>query len=104
MQIIEGEHTDDEESEIPSLPKDIVDAQGDEGEFVSCILEKVLLAPHLNNQTQRHSIFRIRCTVNNKVRELVIDHGCTENIISMKVIKALQLNLRRIQACTRSIG
>lgn len=41
--------------------------------------------------SQRHAIFRTRCTVNGKVCYLLIDGCCTENIISKHLIQALNL-------------
>lgn len=80
VHVMEGEHTDNDEEEPTVLTEGHVDVHGDEREFVSCILEKVLLAPCLNNQTQRHSILRTRCTVNHKVCDLLIDSKSTENV------------------------
>ncbi|PKU71894.1 RNA-directed DNA polymerase [Dendrobium catenatum] len=67
------------------------DLQGDEGEPIICILEKLLLAPRQPQQSQRNAIFRTKCTIQGKVCELLIDSGCTENVISRSVVQALQL-------------
>ncbi|KAK0608765.1 hypothetical protein LWI29_035627 [Acer saccharum] len=40
--------------------------QGDDGEQLVCILQKILLSKQENN-SQRNSIFRTRCTINRKV-------------------------------------
>nr|XP_034929565.1 uncharacterized protein LOC118060451 [Populus alba] len=57
---------------------------GDEGELLSCslVVRKLLLAPKQMEQSQRHNIFRTRCTVNKKVCDVIIDSGNSENIIS----------------------
>ncbi|KAJ4702680.1 RNA-directed DNA polymerase [Melia azedarach] len=43
---------------------DVVD--GDEGEAVSCIVQKLLLAPKREEETQRNKIFRMREKIKNK--------------------------------------
>ncbi|XP_020675785.1 uncharacterized protein LOC110094799 [Dendrobium catenatum] len=80
----------------PSTPLEEVEEQAeellaDEGNPILCVMEKVLLAPIQPVETQRHSLFRTKCTINGKVCDLVINSGCTENIISRAAIQALQL-------------
>lgn len=95
LQLMDG--GSEEHSDLPPEPvfDSIDDLQGDDGEFLACIMEKVLLAPKTASPSQRHSLFRTRCTNGGKVCELVIDSGCTENIISSKVVKALQLHVTK---------
>ncbi|XP_020700689.2 uncharacterized protein LOC110112721 [Dendrobium catenatum] len=71
--------------------QEIEDVEADDGEPLICILEKLLLAPRQSSPSQRHALFRTRCTVNGKVCDLLIDSGCTENIISRSVVQSLQL-------------
>lgn len=66
--------------------------EGDEGEPLVCICEKLLMAPRQSTLTQQHAIFRTKCTIKGKVCDLLIDNGCTENIISSLVVHALQLS------------
>lgn len=77
---MEGELENEITCGVPNEEEAIEDVQGDDGEFISCILEKVLLAPRQRVGTQRHAIFRTRCTISGKVYELLIDSGCTKNI------------------------
>ena len=41
--------------------------------------------------SQRHSIFRTRCTIQKKVYHVIIDSGSCENIVSKALVKALNL-------------
>lgn len=67
------------------------DLLGDTEEPLLCVIEKLLIAPRLPAESQRNSLFHTRCTINNKVYELLIDSGCTENIISRVAVNILQL-------------
>lgn len=40
-------------------------------------------------------MFKTRCTIKGKVCDLMIDSGCTENVISRSVVQALQLKTSR---------
>lgn len=55
----EGEYDDKEEVHV---------VDGDEGEFVSCIMQRLLLAPKRKEETQQNKIFRTKRTIKNKVR------------------------------------
>ena len=68
---------------------------GDEGEPVICILQKFLLSHCQHTPSQRHAIFWIRCTIQKKVCDVIIDSGSSENIISKSLIKALQLEAEK---------
>ncbi|XP_041001668.1 uncharacterized protein LOC121247371 [Juglans microcarpa x Juglans regia] len=46
--------------------------EGDEGEPVNCIIQRVMLALKTEEENQRHSIFKTRCTINNKGRKIVL--------------------------------
>jgi hypothetical protein len=65
--------------------------EGDNGYFGNCIIQRVLLTPRLDEPTQRHNIFKTRCTINQKVCNLIIDSGSCENIASQGLVTALQL-------------
>ncbi|PKU73240.1 RNA-directed DNA polymerase [Dendrobium catenatum] len=91
LQILDGEADEDGVLVDDEQNTDIEDVVGDEGEPVVCILEKLLLAPRKSGQSQRHSIFKTKCTLMGKVCDLLIDSGCTENVISRAVVQALKL-------------
>lgn len=64
---------------------------GDEGEHVEYIIEKLLMTPKRSSNTQRNALFRTRCTVAQKVCDLIVDNGSTENIVSKALVKAPSL-------------
>ena len=69
--------------------------EGDEGEEVVCVLQRLLLAPKKIDKTQRHQIFRTKCTIQNKVRNVIIDSGSSENVVSKALVKALNLKTEK---------
>ncbi|KAI0495115.1 hypothetical protein KFK09_025262 [Dendrobium nobile] len=89
LQLLEGEEEDavDQREE----EEEVEDVLGDEGEPLVCILEKLLLAPRKVTESQRHAIFKTKCTIAGKVCDILIDSGCTENVVSKAVVQALQL-------------
>ncbi|PKU79630.1 putative mitochondrial protein [Dendrobium catenatum] len=93
LQLAEGENREfSGEPELPAEKDDETeDVCGDMGEPLVCILEKLLLAPRHAVPTQRNALFRTKCTIQGKVCELLVDSGCTENVISRSVVQALQL-------------
>jgi transposase len=70
-------------------------AVGDGEEFVDCIVQRVLLTPKHEDRTQGHNIFKTRCTINQKVCNLIVDSGSCENIISKALVASLQLKTKR---------
>ncbi|KAI0505034.1 hypothetical protein KFK09_015991 [Dendrobium nobile] len=68
----------------------------DEGEPFIGVMEKLLLAPRQSNSSQRHAIFKTRCTISGKVCDLLVDSGCTENIVSKSLVQGLQLKTTKL--------
>ncbi|XP_028549525.1 uncharacterized protein LOC110110738 [Dendrobium catenatum] len=95
VQLMEGEPDDEYQGAELVNEQDFEDLQADEGKALACILEKLLIAPRQDGNSQRHSIFRTRCTINGSVCDLLIDSGCTENIISRSVVHKLHLKTTR---------
>ncbi|KAI0520337.1 hypothetical protein KFK09_007809 [Dendrobium nobile] len=91
LQLVECEEDDDQVEIGVEEEEDTEDVRADDGDPLICILEKLLLAPRQASNSQRHAIFRTRCTLNGKVCDLLIDSGCTENVISRAVVQSLQL-------------
>lgn len=59
--------------------KYVEDLLANKGEIISCVMEKVLLAPKQMFFSQ-HVLFRTRYTIEDKVCELILESGCTKNI------------------------
>ncbi|XP_020698415.2 uncharacterized protein LOC110111061 [Dendrobium catenatum] len=91
LQLLEAEDEADgsEPEEEQTVP--LEDVGGDEGEPLVCVLQKLLLSPRQPNSSQRNVLFKTKCTIAGKVCDLLIDSGCTENVISKAVVQALQL-------------
>lgn len=61
----------------------------DEGERVNCVICWFLFSP--KQDIKRYNIFHIRCLINNNLCEVIIDNGCSENIVSKACIEVLKL-------------
>lgn len=63
--------------------------------WLSIIFFKLLLAPKLAEVTQRHALFQTRCTIKNKVCDVMMDSGSTKNIVSKVLVQALELETHK---------
>ena len=52
-----------------------------------------MLSLKCGDETQRHKLFRTRCTVQGSLCDFIIDSGSQENIISKDVLERLQLEM-----------
>ncbi|PKU85169.1 RNA-directed DNA polymerase [Dendrobium catenatum] len=95
IQLVEGEAEETGELPAVELEAEFEDLAADEGDQVVCVMERLLLAPRQPSVSQRNAIFRTRCTINGKVCDLLIDNGCTENIVSKALVQVLQLKTTR---------
>jgi len=75
-------------TETESKDSDFVE---EEGEAATCVIQQLLSNQKNSNITQRHQIFYSRCSVKNKVCNLIIDKGSCENIISIILVDYLKL-------------
>ncbi|KAI0524322.1 hypothetical protein KFK09_003688 [Dendrobium nobile] len=89
LQLLDAEA--DEDSTDPEATEIQEDVEADVGEPLVCVIEKLLLAPKQPDVSQRNALFRTKCTVGGKVCDLLIDSGCTENVVSRAMVQALQL-------------
>ena len=65
----------------------------DDVEGQSYVVRKLKLTHKQEENTQHHQLFRTRCTINDKLFELIIDTGSFENIISREAVKELKLSV-----------
>ncbi|KAI0500729.1 hypothetical protein KFK09_018945 [Dendrobium nobile] len=91
LHLLEGEQELSNPTGENDCSNEYEEVVGDEGDPVLCVLQKLLLAPSQGTYSQRNAIFRSKCTIKGKVCDLLIDNGCTENIISRAVVQTLQL-------------
>lgn len=73
----------------------------DEGDRFICIIQRLLFAPKESKPTQRHNIFRTKCTINKKVCEVIIGSGSSENVVLRALVKLWDFQPASIQNITR---
>lgn len=62
----------------------------EEGDQVSCVVQKLLFSPKLDS-SQRNRIFHSKCSLNQKVCNLIIDNRSCENIVLRALVDHLKL-------------
>ncbi|XP_020700281.1 uncharacterized protein LOC110112409 [Dendrobium catenatum] len=91
LQLVDAEADEEEDDNEIEEENDFEEVTGDVGEPLICVMEKLLLAPKQPCTSQRNALFRTKCTIGGKVCDLLVDSGCTENVISRAVVHALKL-------------
>jgi hypothetical protein len=99
VNLIETE-TGEEDGEIEAIGDDQPDyeeepADADEGILLSLVIQRLMLTPRKEEQTQRNNIFRTRCTVNQRVCDVIIDGGSGENVVSEAMVRKLGLKTEK---------
>ena len=69
--------------------------KADEGELLNYIVHKFSLAPKFKEDNQRNKIFKTRGTINDKVCNVIIDSGSSENIISKALVDVMGLSTEK---------
>lgn len=88
------ENYEPSENDNKNTKNDLEDAEpiiGDKEEHaLSFIVQKLLLST-LQVASQRHVLFRTKCTIQGKVCDVIINNVSTKNIISKALVKILNL-------------
>ena len=79
----------------PDGPGEEVEDYKDDDVRRNYMVRKLMLTHKQEKNTQRHQLFRTRCTINDKLSELIIDSGSFENIISKEAMKELKLPVEK---------
>lgn len=69
-----------------SKSEDVAYAEPDNGDALSCVIQKILLAPTTVTMLQRHELFRTRFTIKGKICNIIMDSGSNENMVSKKLV------------------
>ena len=61
---------------------------------IACVIQKVLCSQKIPDTMQRHQIFYSKCSVKDKVCNLIIDNGSCKNIVSKVLVDHLKLETK----------
>ena len=68
-------------------------AEGESGKMINLVLQRVLLSS--KEEGQRKNLFRTHCSIQNKVCNVIVDNGSSENLVSQKLVEYLKLPTTR---------
>ena len=87
----EGSNTETEE-EVAEVCYPADEASWDDHTAKNSVICRILLAPkEPKKPSQRHTLFCTRCVVHQKIFDVIIDSGSTENIVSRDIVHRLNL-------------
>lgn len=89
LQLVDGKYWAELTKDPEYNSYEVEEIEGHEGEVLTCVLEKILLAPQQLSPSQHHSIFKTWNTINDKVCELLIDSDDTETSFLLKLWRLL---------------
>ncbi|GJU03260.1 transposon ty3-I gag-pol polyprotein [Tanacetum coccineum] len=94
----EEERFDEEIETDVCHPADELDGNlyaNDEYSSRLCVIRRIMLAPKLVEKSQRHNLFRTRCVIHQRVFDVIIDSGSTENIVSRDIVQRLKIPIEK---------
>ncbi|KAL8126559.1 hypothetical protein AgCh_013727 [Apium graveolens] len=84
-------HDEDDNYDIPNEVDEDEDEITYEDQGISLVSRKLLYTPQHELYNQKHNIFTTKCTVKDRVCDLIIDSGNSDNIVSSLMVKNLNL-------------
>ncbi|KAA0040480.1 hypothetical protein E5676_scaffold278G00510 [Cucumis melo var. makuwa] len=64
--------------------------EADDGDRISCVIQRVLIAKEETNP-KWHNIFKMRCTINGRVCDVIINSESSQNFVARKLVTILNL-------------
>lgn len=58
-------------------------------EKINIVLQRILLSS--KEEGQRNNLFKTHCSIQNKVYNVIVDNGSTENLVSQKLVDFMKL-------------
>lgn len=99
----QGEESNNDQKDVLEQEEEILEPY--DGQRPSCVLQRVLIAPRGDtSHQQRHSLFKTRCIIHNKVCNVIIDSGSSENFVAKKLLLHLTSKRNVIQSLIKLTG